>query len=131
MISIALRVAIFLTSPIPISISTSLEFVSLETIIKMIPFSFLIDNSYNLLSKPVKIAAALFSLAQMMNVKPNLSLYCSLCLLSLSFSCAVRLSSPASLCSLVDSGVSRLESASRPAKSGWPLRTPSWSWRQR
>ena len=78
MISIALRVAIFLTSPIPISISTSLEFISLETIIKMIPFSFLIDNSYNLLSKPVKIAAALFSLAQMMKVKPNLSLYFSL-----------------------------------------------------
>ena len=32
----ALRAAIFLTSPIPISISTSLEFVSLVTIIKMI-----------------------------------------------------------------------------------------------
>ena len=53
-----------------------------------------------LLISASRMAAALFSLAQMMKVKPNLSLYLSLCCFSLCFSSTDRRWRPASLCSL-------------------------------
>ena len=53
-----------------------------------------------LLISASRMAAALFSLAQMMKVKPNLSLYLSLCCFILCFSSTDRRWRPASLCSL-------------------------------
>ena len=57
--SMDLSLAIFFTSPMPMLISSSLVLSSL-------------------LSSPSKMAAALFSRAQMMKVNPNLCLYSSL-----------------------------------------------------
>ena len=106
-ISLDLSLAIFFTSPMAILISSSLEFPSR-------------------LSSPSRMAVALFSLAQMMKVKPNLSLYSALWLRSLRTWSEVRRWRPASRCSRADSGVRRFSEARRPARSGWPLRMPTW-----
>ena len=77
--SLARSLAIFLTSPIPMSISFSLEFDSLNKRYKSIAIiSPDEQDKTDLLSRPSSIAAALFSLAQMTKVKPNCCLYLSL-----------------------------------------------------
>lgn len=100
MISQILNLQIFLTSAIPVSISTSWEL-------------------SNLFISPLKIDSALFSRTQIINGKPNLVLYSSFMRFIFRLLTTESLSNPAEFCSKVDSLVKFPSSANFPAKSGW------------
>jgi hypothetical protein len=64
--------------------------------------------------------------AHITNGKPNFCLYCWLRWFIFCLSCSVRFWRPALLCSLVDSAVKLPDAASRPARSGWSRKIPSF-----